>query len=140
MQLPVGANDPELEERIIQHLAAAAAMGRTHHIARREGQRSRSSVHGRSHFLVFSTHPNGTASGPVPASLAQVGENEPTAITVASPSIPLPVGGDESSEEIPQFSSVQSDHISASASRSTVTPRRISFNNRYHNFLIKLPC
>lgn len=136
MQLPVGTNDPELEERIIQHLAAAAAMGRAHHIARREGQRSRSSAHGRSHFLVFSTHPNATASGPVPASLVQVGENEPAAITVASPSIPLPAGGDEPSQEIPQFPSVQTDHMSASASRSAVTPRRISFNNRYHNFLI----
>ncbi|XP_034693804.1 E3 ubiquitin-protein ligase RHF2A-like isoform X1 [Vitis riparia] len=128
--LPVGTNDPELEERIIQHLAAAAAMGRAHHIARREGQRSRSSAHGRSHFLVFSTHPNATASSPVPASLAQVGENEPAAITVASPSIPLPAGGDEPSQEIPQFPSVQTDHMSASASRSAVTPRRISFNNR----------
>ncbi|KAI8012626.1 E3 ubiquitin-protein ligase RHF2A [Camellia lanceoleosa] len=38
--LAVGANDAELEERIIQHLAAAAAMGRAHHhIARRDGPR-----------------------------------------------------------------------------------------------------
>lgn len=44
MQLPVGANSAELEERIIQHLAAAAAMGRAHHIGRREGQRIRSST------------------------------------------------------------------------------------------------
>lgn len=44
MQLPVGANSAELEERIIQHLAAAAAMGRAHHISRREGQRIRSST------------------------------------------------------------------------------------------------
>lgn len=135
----MGANDPELEERIIQHLAAAAAMGRAHQIARRDGQRSRSSAHGRSHFLVF-THPNATASGPVPASLAHVGENEPIAITVPSPSIPLPVGGDEPSQEIPQFASVQTDHVSASASRSTITPRRISFNNRYQYFLTKSPC
>lgn len=42
--LPVSANDSELEERIIQHLAAAAAMGRPHHIARREGQRGRPST------------------------------------------------------------------------------------------------
>ncbi|KAJ8465498.1 hypothetical protein OPV22_028050 [Ensete ventricosum] len=36
--LPVGGSDADLEERIIQHLAAAAAMGRAHHIARREGR------------------------------------------------------------------------------------------------------
>ncbi|KAJ6853575.1 E3 ubiquitin-protein ligase RHF2A-like [Iris pallida] len=42
--LPVGTNEAELEERIIQHLAAAAAMGRAHHIARREGQRGRSNI------------------------------------------------------------------------------------------------
>jgi E3 ubiquitin-protein ligase RHF len=46
MQFPVGANDAELEERMIQHLAAAAAMGRRH-FARREGQRNRSSAQGR---------------------------------------------------------------------------------------------
>ncbi|KAK9122968.1 hypothetical protein Sjap_012570 [Stephania japonica] len=65
--VPVGATDVELEERIIQHLAAAAAMGRAHHIARREGQRSRSTAQGRPQFLVFSTHP----SGPVSASSAR---------------------------------------------------------------------
>ncbi|XP_010909624.1 E3 ubiquitin-protein ligase RHF2A isoform X2 [Elaeis guineensis] len=37
--LPVSADDAELEEHIIQHLAAAAAMGRAHHIARRESPR-----------------------------------------------------------------------------------------------------
>ncbi|KAH8499567.1 hypothetical protein H0E87_018158 [Populus deltoides] len=45
-KFPVGANDAELEERMIQHLAAAAAMGRRH-FARREGQRNRSSAQGR---------------------------------------------------------------------------------------------
>ncbi|CAI9785826.1 unnamed protein product [Fraxinus pennsylvanica] len=34
--LPVSASDSELEERIIQHLAAAAAMGRARQLARRE--------------------------------------------------------------------------------------------------------
>ncbi|CAL5415622.1 unnamed protein product [Camellia sinensis] len=44
---PIDANDVELEERIIQDLAAGAAMGRAHHhIARRDGPRSQSSVHG----------------------------------------------------------------------------------------------
>ncbi|KAL7202652.1 hypothetical protein ACSBR1_034175 [Camellia fascicularis] len=86
MQLPVDANDAELEERIIQHLAAAAAMGRAHHhIARRDGPRSRSSVHGRPQLMVFSSHPNSP-----PAYVATVGgESEPATITVASPSFPL---------------------------------------------------
>ncbi|GFP89917.1 E3 ubiquitin-protein ligase rhf2a [Phtheirospermum japonicum] len=62
--LPVGVNDAELEDRIIQHLAAAAAMGRTHRIARREGLRSRSSAHARSQFVVYSPrHPNGSSTG-----------------------------------------------------------------------------
>ncbi|KAG5243863.1 E3 ubiquitin-protein ligase RHF2A [Salix suchowensis] len=37
LQLPVGVSDSELEERIIQHLAAAA-IGRTHHLGRRKGR------------------------------------------------------------------------------------------------------
>ncbi|CAH1452266.1 unnamed protein product [Lactuca virosa] len=40
--LPVGVNDSELEDRIIQHLAAAAAMGRARHVGRRDGSRNRS--------------------------------------------------------------------------------------------------
>ncbi|CAL5349198.1 unnamed protein product [Camellia sinensis] len=57
----VDANDVELEERIIQELAAGAAMGlgcwcvlsrAHHHIARRDGPRSRSSVHGHPQFVV----------------------------------------------------------------------------------------
>ncbi|KAI7986946.1 hypothetical protein LOK49_LG14G01233 [Camellia lanceoleosa] len=74
----------------IQHLAAAAAMGRAHHhIAQRDGPRSRS-VHGRPQFVVLSSHPNTP-----PAYLAPVrGESEPATITVASPSVPL-ASGDE---------------------------------------------
>ncbi|KAL6508431.1 hypothetical protein OROHE_021564 [Orobanche hederae] len=60
--LPVGVNDAELEDRIIQHLAAAAAMGRTQRIARREG-RIRSSAHARPQFVVYSPHPNGFSTG-----------------------------------------------------------------------------
>ncbi|CAL5415638.1 unnamed protein product [Camellia sinensis] len=88
---PVDANDAELGERIVQHLAAGATMGRAHHhIARRDGPRSQSSVHGRPQFVVFSSHPNSP-----PAYLAPVrGKFEPATITVASPSVPL-AGGDE---------------------------------------------
>ncbi|XP_028071988.1 E3 ubiquitin-protein ligase RHF2A-like isoform X2 [Camellia sinensis] len=127
--LPVGANDAELEERIIQHLAAAAAMGRAHHhIARRDGPRSRSSVHGRPQFVVLSSHPNSP-----PAYLAPVGgESEPATITVASPSVPL-AGGDEPQQHRHQFHSVQTDQFSSSSSGSTMIPgnrQGISAHNR----------
>ncbi|KAL4578560.1 hypothetical protein LXL04_014684 [Taraxacum kok-saghyz] len=59
--LPVSASDAELEERIIQHLAAAAAMGRARHMARREGHRGRTSAHTHTHtrprYLGFSAQP-----------------------------------------------------------------------------------
>ncbi|KAK0605529.1 hypothetical protein LWI29_027826 [Acer saccharum] len=117
--LPVGANDAELEERIIQHLAAAAAMGRARHIARREGQRSRSSAQGRQQFLVFSTHPN---TSPVPDSSSPTlrGEGEPTStIRVATPSSPPTALDDESSQLNTQLLSAQADNLSASASGSS---------------------
>lgn len=76
--LPVGANDYELEEQIIQHLAAAAAMRRSHHMARREGQHRRPSAHDRPQFLVFSTNSNTSSIGSVPVtSTLTGGENEP---------------------------------------------------------------
>ncbi|KAJ6796455.1 E3 ubiquitin-protein ligase RHF2A-like [Iris pallida] len=100
--LPVGTNEAELEERIIQHLAAAAAMGRAHHIARREGQRGRSTSQGRAQFLVLSTSPNTSSVGSLPAS-AQRGEHESvTAGTSANPSVPLAL-----TEETPH----QASHI-----------------------------
>ncbi|CAK9160847.1 unnamed protein product [Ilex paraguariensis] len=121
--LPVGVNNDELEERIIQHLAAAAAMGRAHHIARREGSRSRSSAHGRPQFLLFSAHPNAPPSGSVSASLAPVGgESEPATISVATSSIPLTAVGGEPPQHMPPFLSVQNDQILASSSGSTVRP------------------
>ncbi|PKU83567.1 E3 ubiquitin-protein ligase RHF2A [Dendrobium catenatum] len=73
--LPVGATDSDLEERIIQHLAAAAAMRRAHHGARR-GMRSGSPSQGRSQFLVFSTHPTAASLAALSASSANGGENE----------------------------------------------------------------
>ncbi|XP_076903836.1 E3 ubiquitin-protein ligase RHF2A-like [Bidens hawaiensis] len=65
--LPVGVNGSELEDRIIQHLAAAAAMGRTHqHMGRRDGSRNRESTgQSRPQFLVFSANPRGPSGGPV---------------------------------------------------------------------------
>ncbi|XP_031400682.1 E3 ubiquitin-protein ligase RHF2A isoform X2 [Punica granatum] len=88
--LPVGANDAELEERIIQHLAAAAAMGRARHVTRREGRRTRISGHGRPHFLVFSANPDAPPSGPAASSPAHGGSSElvsegPVVASSASP-------------------------------------------------------
>ncbi|GAB2285635.1 hypothetical protein Dimus_020076 [Dionaea muscipula] len=112
--LPVGVNDAELEERIIQHLAAAAAMGRARHIARREGQRSRSSAQGRPHFLVFSSHPS-THTGPASSVSPEGGDGESTpTFSAASPSSPLIVGGEESSHASPLNPSVELDLVSAS--------------------------
>lgn len=53
-EVPIGADDAELEERIIQHLAAAAAMRRSHRHGRRDGHRSRSGSHSRPQIMVFS--------------------------------------------------------------------------------------
>ncbi|KAF9664842.1 hypothetical protein SADUNF_Sadunf16G0060100 [Salix dunnii] len=140
--LPVGVSDSELEERIIQHLAAAAAMGRTRHFGRREGQRNRASSHGRPHFLVFSTHPGAQPSGHVSSSLTQIGaENEPAPVSVASPSTPLTSVGDEPSQQALQSPSVLTDQ-SSSASGSTAMPANnqgFSFNNRSASNQSSLP-
>ncbi|KAG6743946.1 hypothetical protein POTOM_052650 [Populus tomentosa] len=139
--LPVGVSDSELEERIIQHLAAAAAMGRTRHFGRREGQRNRASSHGRPHFLVFSTHPGAQPSGHVSSSLTLGGENESAPVSVASPSTPLTSVGDEPPQQALQSPSVLTDQ-SSSASGSTVMPANnqgVSFNNRSTSSQSSLP-
>ncbi|XP_039146483.1 E3 ubiquitin-protein ligase RHF2A-like isoform X3 [Dioscorea cayenensis subsp. rotundata] len=117
--LPVGANDSELEERIIQHLAAAAAMGRAHHIGRRVVQRGRSGAQGHPQFLLFSTNPSAPSSGSVSASSSQRGEDEPTpAIFFASPS------AHTSDEEPPlratNVTPAQSDQVNILPSGTTV--------------------
>lgn len=114
-RLPTGANDAELEERLMHHLAAAAAMGRPHHISRREGQRIRISARGRPHLYVYSTHPSALPSGSVSAS---GGSTEPAAIAVASPSTPLRSSDDEPSEQTSQYHFVQTDQNSSLASGS----------------------
>lgn len=108
--LPVGVNDAELEERIIQHLAAAAAMGRARHFARREGHRGRSSTQGRPQFLVFSANPN-AQDGPV--SLSEGGEAEANPASSVTPSL-LRIGGEASPHlSLPNYSS-QQDMVSTS--------------------------
>eukprot|EP00253_Pinus_taeda_P013128 PITA_13128 len=61
--VPAYTDDSDFEERIMQHLAAAA-MGRAHHFSRRENLRHRSSSQGHPQFLVFSTHPNAPPISP----------------------------------------------------------------------------
>lgn len=113
--LPVGATDAELEDRIIQHLAAAAAMGRARHFARREGQRSRSSAQGRPHFLVFSTNSN-APSATASSSPTQTGEGENDPSMTVSGSTHLSLGtSDESVRPNTPQRSVQS--VQASGSR-----------------------
>ncbi|XP_071912823.1 E3 ubiquitin-protein ligase RHF2A-like [Coffea arabica] len=129
--LPVSATESELEERIIQHLAAAAAMGRARHIARREGQRSRSSAQGRPHFLVFSTNPNAppTTAAASPPPLQGVGGNEPAAMIAGSASPLLAIGGD-STQLIPPTSG-QADQVPAPASGSSpVANQHVPLTNR----------
>ncbi|KAJ4972065.1 hypothetical protein NE237_005164 [Protea cynaroides] len=131
----LGANDGDFEERIIQHLAAAAAMGRAHHISRREGQRSRATTQGRPQFLVFSTHSNAPPAGPVTASPTQrEADNEQhPAIIAASPSVPLTAVGEEPSQRNPHPSPVRTDWSASPASGSSVSVANrhgSSFNNR----------
>ncbi|CAA6662831.1 unnamed protein product [Spirodela intermedia] len=71
--LPLGRSDAELEERIIQHLAAAAAMGRARRIARREGHR-RLGAQGRQQVLVFQAHPTATSTSLLSAVSADRGD------------------------------------------------------------------
>ncbi|KAI3890995.1 hypothetical protein MKW98_007300 [Papaver atlanticum] len=101
--LSVGANDSELEERILQHLAAAAAMGRAHHFARRESQRT-SSNQGHSPYMVFS---------PI------------------SDIAPLVRNGEEPLQSGSMLPSVQSDQIPVQTRSSNLSSirRRTSFNN-----------
>ncbi|XP_048322136.2 E3 ubiquitin-protein ligase RHF2A isoform X1 [Ziziphus jujuba] len=128
-RLPLGANNAELEETIMHHLASAAAMGRPHNIGRREGQRIRISARGRPHLYVYSAHPSALPSGSVSASGA---DTEPAAIAVASPSTPLRSSGDEPSEQTSQYHFVQTDRNSSLASGSNWRPNRraISCINR----------
>ncbi|KAL8505209.1 hypothetical protein ACS0TY_016432 [Phlomoides rotata] len=112
--LPVGVDSAELEDRIIQHLAAAAAMGRTHRVARREGSRSRSSAHARPQYVVFSAHSPESSTG------AGGGETEPASATENNLSIPPASVNNIGTQHMP--ASVQSNHISASSFRSSVPP------------------
>ncbi|CAI0541686.1 unnamed protein product [Linum tenue] len=140
LQHVFGINEAELEERIIQHLAAAAAMGRRH-VSRREGSRHRSSSQSRPQYVVFSSHHNGPATGPTGASPTQRGEVEPGSMaTLAAPSSPVRGVGDSSPlpnsrEASPQVATPlsRSGHTSSPASGSgvVISQHRTSPNTGY---------
>ncbi|KAH6774813.1 RING-H2 group F2A [Perilla frutescens var. frutescens] len=119
--LPVNASESELEERIIQHLAAAAAMGRARHLARREGQRSRSSQ-GRPRFLVFSTQPDEASATSAASSLSQrEGSSSPPEATTAGPNFPFMTVGGDSSHLTARPSSAQAEqHVTTASGSSPV--------------------
>lgn len=83
-EVPVGTDDGELEERIMQHLAAAAATRRSHRHARREGHRGRSGAHGRTQIVVFSTTDT-TSSDPISSDSRHIGDSEHSPDTVSAP-------------------------------------------------------
>ncbi|CAN4109432.1 unnamed protein product [Withania somnifera] len=118
--LPVDIDDPELEERIFQHLAVAASMGRAHHLARREGSRNRSSTSDSPQFLVVPAHQNSCPTSYV--SPCPTGSNsDSAATTVVDSSLPITSSSNESPRHVPHLSSVQSNQHSA-LSGSVLTP------------------
>ncbi|CAM8884873.1 unnamed protein product [Rhodiola kirilowii] len=125
--LPAGTNIHELEERIIQHLTAAAAMGRARHMARREGHRSRS--HGRPQFTAGSPH---TDSSSADHFAPGEGEDEATTTNVGSPSRALPPTAEESMHHDIHASSIQGERVSGSTPSH---PRNVhvSLNHRQYS-------
>ncbi|KAK3120285.1 hypothetical protein QOZ80_9AG0684990 [Eleusine coracana subsp. coracana] len=133
--LPVVGNDAELEERILQHLAAAAAMGRAHHLGRREGHRGRSGSHNRPQFLVFSAHPNSPSAGAVSSSSAHgEGDNDSNPVTPrAGVSSPRANFGGETGNQSPgmlTYDAEQDAVVSSGNSTPVSSPR---FFNRRHS-------
>jgi len=86
-EVPIDADDAEIEERIIQHLAAAAAIRRSHRHARREGRRSRSAAHGHPQTLFFSTAET-TSGGSMSSSSRQVGVREHAPVVISARPFP----------------------------------------------------
>ncbi|THU63588.1 hypothetical protein C4D60_Mb01t17400 [Musa balbisiana] len=135
--LPVGGSDAELEERIIQHLAAAAAMGRAHHLARRDA-RGRSGSHGHPQYLVFSTNSNTPSVGSLSASSATRVENESAPETVAanpSASVTTPVG---ESAEVTSVTPTHASQIALLTSGTSSDRCRYSISSpRYKESIVK---
>lgn len=84
------ADDAEIEERILQHLAAAAAIRRSHRHARREGRRNRLAAHGHGHqqVLFFPAAAEATPSGSLSSRSRQEGDHEHASAVVSSQPLP----------------------------------------------------
>ncbi|CAN6196923.1 unnamed protein product [Urochloa humidicola] len=82
-EVPADADDAEIEERIIQHLAAAAAIRRSHRHARREARR-RSAAHGHPQVLFFSTA-EATPGGSMSSNARQEEDQEHAPATISAP-------------------------------------------------------
>lgn len=131
----INSDDPELEERIMQHLAAAAAMGRARRFTRRETPHDRSSAQGHPQILLFSSRPNVSplpATTSVPNDTAAEGGHPPT-LTVPSPITPLAVVEEEQMQRSSLPMQVDSDSHSigsASMTAQDVDGRSSSFPHR----------
>ncbi|EER98012.1 E3 ubiquitin-protein ligase RHF2A [Sorghum bicolor] len=102
-EVPVDADDAEIEERILQHLAAAAAIRRSHRHARREGRRSRSAAHGHGHqqVLFFPAAGEATPGGSLSSRSQQEGDHEHASTVVSSPPLPTVDSAEETAADIP---------------------------------------
>ncbi|KAF1897364.1 hypothetical protein Lal_00035067 [Lupinus albus] len=110
-----GVASTNLEERIIQHLAAsAAAMERERHVVRREGQRRRPSAQGQPQFLVFPTQRSD-------------GKLTPSITVTSLPSTPATAAESSLIMSVP---SVEADPISASGSGFAANHQGSSYSNR----------
>lgn len=118
----INSDDPELEERIMQHLAAAAAMGRARRFTRRETSHDRSSAQGHPQILLFSSRPN---VPPLPATTSVSNDTaadggHPPTLTVPSPITPLAVVEEEQMQRSSLPMQVDSDSHSIGSASMTV--------------------
>ncbi|KAJ0261304.1 hypothetical protein HA466_0044530 [Hirschfeldia incana] len=154
VHLPENVDNLEIEERIIQHLAAAAAMGRTRHGARREGHRSRSSTQGgHPQYMVYSQHPNASPPHPsMPSSPSQRDERDTVTNLPHSSTIgegPLqsntvtklsPSASDSNSRSLNQSSSTDQDRAGSSELQSfseSLKSRLNAVSTRYKESISK---
>ncbi|CAN6203078.1 unnamed protein product [Urochloa humidicola] len=96
-EVPVDADDAEIEERIIQHLAAAAAIRRSHRHARREARR-RSTAHGHPQTLFFSTA-EATSGGSMSSNSRQEGDQEHAPATISARPLSTVASADETAAD-----------------------------------------
>uniref|UniRef100_A0A804MWN0 RING-type E3 ubiquitin transferase n=1 Tax=Zea mays TaxID=4577 RepID=A0A804MWN0_MAIZE len=160
-EVPVDADDAEIEERIMQHLAAAAAIRRSHRHARREGRRSSraAAAHGHGHpqpqtqVLFFPSAGEATPGGS--GSPSPHPRQEHAASSVVSPP-PLPavasaegtdadstasVGGAVGPDDRSQSSPVNHDEAGPSADAQsfsdTIKSRLQSVSTKYKDSITK---